>query len=867
MRLSHERRPVRWGILVATWALAAVLLCFHALAIRDYLALADRAGLRGAPRASTPLQQPYLSFASDAQTWVQHAIALTEGDDLRLRYTTIDNAPKGREVHWNSAWAWMIVGAGEIRWWFTGEPLPNAIERAAIWLNPAVLLALIVLFSTWLARRAGAAAGVFITLGMLGHNQFYEGFIPGYTDHHGLLSAAVLGLMLGTLAMGGGWWRAPQEGQTSLLPATRSDARGGAIFSAISAGLGMWISAASLIPPIAIAGLTALLMVLWRGRRLQASGAVFDPSLWRLWSRLGACVSAFFYLLEYAPAHLGLRLEANHPLYALAWLGGGELVAQIAERWLAAPGVRWARPQRLIGPLLCVLAVPFTIAVGGTAVFILRDPFQTKLPHYVLEGMNLLERFRMSGWKEMGLFLQLSNLPLVISILWLILRRQREHALLWFCLVATLLLTAMGWWQTRWLLNASGPQLCLALVLLADCTAGRRAWLQMTVIAGAMGLLYVPSALNQVLSTRKMVSTHSLSSSEALQPLFRDIAATLRASQPTGKITLLSPPNGSTGIGYYGRFATVGTLYWENLAGLKVAGTILSTASDDEAAALIREHGITHLAILSEENFLAQYFDLLHPDLPAEDLKKTFGYRLFINRQIPLWLEILPYQVPPDLQPLKVTVLLFKVAFGQKMPEALYHLAQAKVAMGDIAGAEKDFDTVAQLAPNAPEPWLRKGELFVIRKDWPAALDALTKGITRAPREEWPKLYNAAAISFYSNGAAAHAARLYQESLALVFDPVVAGNLAWLRATAGDASVRNGTEALNLAQQALKTNPTSPYFLACMAAALAELGRYPEAIDVGTKALDAARSAGDALSINKGERCLNAYRAGQPWHE
>ena len=867
MRLSSERRTVRWGILATTWAFAALLLMLHTLAVRDYLSLAEHAGLRGAARPNTPLQQPYFSFASDAQTWVQHAIALTEGHELQLRHTTIDNAPLGREVHWNSAWAWMIVGAGKIRWWFTGEPLPFAIERAALWLNPTVLFGLIVLFSTWLSRRAGAAAGVFVTLGMIGHNQFYEGFIPSYTDHHGLLSAAVLGLMVGALAMGGGWWRAPRDDQSSLLPASPTAARSGAIFSAVCAAVGMWISAASLIPPIAIAGLTALAMVLWRGRRLQASGAVFDPALWRLWSRLGACLSAFFYLLEYAPDHLGMRLEANHPFYALAWLGGGEVVAQLAERWLAAPADRWDRWHRLVVPLLAVLVVPITIAIGGTAVFILRDPFQTKLPHYVLEGMNLLERFRMSGWKELTLFLQLSNLPIVVAFLWLILRRQREHALLWFCLIATLLLTAMGWWQTRWLLNASGPQICLALVLLADCTAGRGAAAKWSATAGAIIVLYVPTALLQVASTRQATTAHTLSKGEALQPLFRDIAATLRATQPNGKITLLAPPNGSTGIGYYGRFDTIGTLYWENLAGLKAAGTIFSTDSDDEAATMIRDRGITHIAILSEENFLAQYFELLHPDAPPDAFKKSFGYRLFVNRQIPLWLEIIPYQVPPDLRPLNLNVMLFKVAFQQKLPEALYHLAEAKIAMGDSVGAEKDFDRVAQLAPNAPEPWLRKGEILVARKDWDAALAAFKQGLERAPRTEWPRLYNAAALSFYSNGSAAPAAYLYRASLALTFDPVVAGNLAWLNATCADSTIRNGPAALDLAQRALRASPRTPFFISGLAAALAELGRYPEAVDAATQALTAFRNTGDAAGAQKAEKCLAAYRAGKPWHE
>ena len=178
MRLSSESRRVRWCVLAATWTLIAAILFLHARTMRDYLAAVSHAGMRGAALSDTPLQQPFLSFESDAQTWILHAIALTEGHDLQLRHTTIDNAPDGREVHWNSAWAWMIAGAGRIRQSFTGEPLPTAIERAAIWLNAIVLLGLIVAISSWTARRAGAVAGAFVALGMTGHVQFYEGFFP-----------------------------------------------------------------------------------------------------------------------------------------------------------------------------------------------------------------------------------------------------------------------------------------------------------------------------------------------------------------------------------------------------------------------------------------------------------------------------------------------------------------------------------------------------------------------------------------------------------------------------------------------------------------------------------------------------------------
>ena len=85
--------------------------------------------------------------------WARHAMSLVEGDGGRLRYTTVDNAPFGREVHWNSAWAWVIATAGRIQHLFTGQPLPTAIERSTLWLNAVMLFGFVVLFSAWATRR------------------------------------------------------------------------------------------------------------------------------------------------------------------------------------------------------------------------------------------------------------------------------------------------------------------------------------------------------------------------------------------------------------------------------------------------------------------------------------------------------------------------------------------------------------------------------------------------------------------------------------------------------------------------------------------------------------------------------------------
>jgi hypothetical protein len=124
----------------------------------------------------------------------------------------------------------------------------------------------------------------------------------------------------------------------------------------------------------------------------------------------------------------------------------------------------------------------------------------------------------------------------------------------------------------------------------------------------------------RIMGTVGDLKQRNVSPKEANMALARDVAATLRATQPQGDITMLASPNASTMIGYYGRFKTLGTLYWENTAGLKAAAAIYSAPNENEAAQLIRKHGVTHIAILSEENFIQQYFELLHPNLKGEEM-------------------------------------------------------------------------------------------------------------------------------------------------------------------------------------------------------------------------------------------------------
>jgi Flp pilus assembly protein TadD len=69
------------------------------------------------------------------------------------------------------------------------------------------------------------------------------------------------------------------------------------------------------------------------------------------------------------------------------------------------------------------------------------------------------------------------------------------------------------------------------------------------------------------------------------------------------------------------------------------------------------------------------------------------------------------------------------------------------------------------------------------------------------------------------------------------------------------------------AEQAVRADPSSATYLNSLAAALAEQGRYAEAVRTAEEALAAARRGNDAGTAKLTEVRLEAYRAGRPWRE
>jgi tetratricopeptide (TPR) repeat protein len=93
-------------------------------------------------------------------------------------------------------------------------------------------------------------------------------------------------------------------------------------------------------------------------------------------------------------------------------------------------------------------------------------------------------------------------------------------------------------------------------------------------------------------------------------------------------------------------------------------------------------------------------------------------------------------------------------------------------------------------------------------------------------------------------------------------------NLAWLLATYPDPKYRNGPEAVRLAQRACElTHFQRTIFVGTLAAAYAEAGRFPEAIQTAQKAHDLAVRWNEPDLASRNLSLMKLYQSGQAYRE
>jgi hypothetical protein len=653
------------------WILAAGFVLWHAGSVRNYL---DRVSAESfqTPPADLQTRDVPLGVAHDGAVWLRLVEERVAKGEWRLSRTRIDGPPEGREVLWHSAWSGWLEGLARLRVGVTGEDFPRALSRAAHWAQVPLWLAASFGGAWWIWRRWGVAAACVFVVGAAGHRGFYLAFYPGYFDHHGLAALCGLGSVLGMAVWGFG---AGRQGR---------GAEAGAMVSAICGATGLAVSASSVAPVLGLLGLAGFVAAGGSGALEDADFFDRGAALWRRWGRWGAVASLILYALEFAPDRLGWRLEVNHPVYAAAWWGGAELIAA----WWARCGQVSRRPGalRLGGALLALLFPVLLVLIAGAKVFGVADPFLGAVHRHIDEFMPI---WRVPG-NARWLFV-VSLLPLLVGFFRLRGGDEETRATCRGLVLLALALSVIAAFQHRWWSIASVAQLTLAAWLAADLGGGRprRGGMRAVYLAALVGP-WLPGPWFLAREQARVERVRDVQTGEAMQLLHRDIAWTLRARWPREELVLLASPNASVGVAYHAAARSLGTLYWENRAGLRAAAEILAGGDEAGAAEKLSRAGVTHLVLIEPGEFTAQYRDALETaGEPVPELENTLGRRLLEGRDPPAWAQAIPYAVPPQFSRMKARVALYVFAPGQTKAEALRGLGVARLISGDEAGGRR----------------------------------------------------------------------------------------------------------------------------------------------------------------------------------
>jgi tetratricopeptide (TPR) repeat protein len=198
---------------------------------------------------------------------------------------------------------------------------------------------------------------------------------------------------------------------------------------------------------------------------------------------------------------------------------------------------------------------------------------------------------------------------------------------------------------------------------------------------------------------------------------------------------------------------------------------------------------------------------------------------------------------------------------------ALNNLGNALAAQGRYDEAIENYSQAIQINPNFSGALDNMGSALSAQGRYDEAIENYRQAIQ--VNSNRPETFFHLGMTLGLSGRTRGAIAQYREALKL--NPNLAGalnKLAWALATSPDDELRNGAEAVHLAEHACElTHYGEPLFLGTLAAAYAESGRFPEAVATAEKAGQLATDAGLAALVAKNRQLLELYRAGKPYRE
>ncbi len=201
--------------------------------------------------------------------------------------------------------------------------------------------------------------------------------------------------------------------------------------------------------------------------------------------------------------------------------------------------------------------------------------------------------------------------------------------------------------------------------------------------------------------------------------------------------------------------------------------------------------------------------------------------------------------------------------------DASCNLASALLFKGDLDGAIAYYSGCLAVSPNQVEAQYNFATVLLRTGRTDEAMAHYQKVLELSPDNADARA-NLGSV-FLAKGRVRDAIAQYRDALRIAPDNVTAqSNLAWLLATAGDPSLRNGSEAVLLAERAESESSRSEnraIVLRTLAAAYAETGRFVDAKKTAEQALQAAEIQGNSTLSSALRAEISLYDLGLPYHK
>lgn len=568
--------------------------------------------LPGQPPAT--LTTGYRVFSDpDVYTWLTYAKQMVATGEWRINFTHGDNPPQGRETHWNSLLTWLLVAGGWLRALFTGESMAAALENAAFWVNAFLFFVACSLYYVVMRRLTGPLltwVGLFLMATMA---PIAWTFHPGRPDHQTLYYIAALGTIGGLLRGGLGWVWAPGSADAKWRLPKSQEAGRWFFVSAIFGAAGLWFGASVQITVLGFAGLSVLVLVVFTERdEYHAPGVQYEANLWSRWGFVGALATCAFFLLQYFPLDMRMRLESIHPFHALSWAGGGWAMALLCRARIE-PGFRLFRSPWFALSILLLLVWPVAMRFGPSEWHILRDEVVVRFQTRTMEGMPLPMAYGKEWMRT--LFDDVGVMPLLLLFVPIIARSVNVSRPLWtslmFLWVAATGYFVMTYWQGRWIMHWALVSTILAPVLLAAVPLVTSGWRK----GLALGVLWI-TVLGTIgwtgwrLGNELMLQTFK----NALIPSFTEsiyikrLGGLLRAREGGRELHVIMEPTSAPALFYFHGIKSVGSLFWQNAEGLRDHRDLLVAIDRNQALEIVRRRRIDYVIVW--ENTVSSTFPL-----------------------------------------------------------------------------------------------------------------------------------------------------------------------------------------------------------------------------------------------------------------